>query len=805
MKHTPYIFAALLLMVAGCQEEALPVTDPFDAPDGEIPFRLNMAGVGPATKGMLFGEETTSISGEDMQLLCFDKSGYYIGIRQAHIEGSQFWGYVPDGTARIHFVANASLPDPLPYPVGTSERVIMQSDELTTPYTNTTVTLWGYHLESSAATMKDWLRAGLTASEGGSSSPAPNTVHLLRDRARVTLSFDAGVFEDVRFGFGTEVYTENVASVEWTVTNGRDRGYIAPYSTTGSNPWAGYCNAAGTVSTVSMNEYTGSGRYQATAGSFQSIDIVNPAANPSYLYLFDDSNSFTHSERGRVRLVLKVTSVNGKEKYILILLRDGDGNQIQITRNNTYILNIKSLDHEGYASFDMAVSGDSDDFANAPADVDSVIPKISNGSQTLTLVSPAATSILVNTPGQTIRVEYEFMAKDSHGADVQGETNPAAFALYWEDNINSGWDINEGWDINNPGASDDLPTFNSTTGRWEFDLTISTVGHAYAYNDYLVIRHKKTGLSRSVHVYAVDEFKFRGGELPAIEPVIVGGSHYSGPDGETAEPVYQLTMRLSQSLQSDLFPISIWFATTNMEPYNAVLGYPSGNEYQSRSSLFGVTLVSTAGYFPSSSLNSDWNYNAASWGFWYELKLDSYPEDGFVTVYFKDNRSLFSTGSSQNLGLYTEIDTYVTGEELNLFRPYCVVENPWTHEFELDKTFIKTGVITFINDPSGWGWDPLQWHVHYWGGAETADADLVPVMVDSSTQLVETKDVGYWGTPQDFYIYTVGIPMDATGFKVWHDAPSGESAARWFGADGNATTQRKAWVFNYDGDKVLYE
>ena len=48
--------------------------------------------------------------------------------------------------------------------------------------------------------------------------------------------------------------------------------------------------------------------------------------------------------------------------------------------------------------------------------------------------------------------------------------------------------------------------------------------------------------------------------------------------------------------------------------------------------------------------------------------------------------------------------------------------------------------------------------------------------------------------------------MDATGYKVWHDAPAGESSARWFGdTDGNAATQRKAWVFNYSGDKAVYE
>ena len=62
------------------------------------------------------------------------------------------------------------------------------------------------------------------------------------------------------------------------------------------------------------------------------------------------------------------------------------------------------------------------------------------------------------------------------------------------------------------------------------------------------------------------------------------------------------------------------------------------------------------------------------------------------------------------------------------------------------------------------------------------------------------------GLPQNCYIYTVGLPIDATGYKIWHDTPAGESSPRWFGStDGNAASQRQAWIFNYSDDKALYE
>ena len=657
MKHTYNILVltAFLALSVGCQQKDNPISpEDFSAlSQVELPFRLGMDGVGETgTKGMLFGEETTSLSSDAMQILCFDKSGYFIGIRPAHIEGSQFYGYVPEGTAHIHFIANASLPDPLPFPVGTSERVILKSDLLSSYYTDNSVKLWGYHLESSSSDMKTWLQQGLLTSEGGTGA-TPNTVHLLRDRARIRLRFQStDLLQNVRFGFGSDVYMENVKSVEWTVTNGRDRGYIAPYSTSDSNPWSGYCNAAGTLATVSMNEYTASGRYKADEASFQTIDVPNNETSPSYLYAFDDSNVLTSKEHGRIRLVLKLTSVNDRVKYILILLRDGEGNQIQVTRNSTYVLLIKSLQHEGYSSLAMAQEGNSDDFANGPADVDPIVPTVSDGAYTLTLINPTSTSQFVKTAGTVIPVKFEFKGKDSSGNPVEGAASADEFTLYWEENINSGWDINDGWDINNPGASDDLPTFNSVTGQWEFNLTITTIGHNYAYSDYLIIKHKKTGLSRSIHFYAVDEFKYRA--EPVMTQVMEGGNPYLGPSGDDpTRPVYKLSFKLSQSIQEDLFPIYIHLTSTTLEPYN------DGNGgYENRSTRFGVITGSTSSVL-SSTTHTDWNYNAADWGFWYEYKIDRYPaNEGLVEFYLKDVRNRYSLGDSMGLGLALSIDNF---------------------------------------------------------------------------------------------------------------------------------------------------
>ena len=85
--------------------------------------------------------------------------------------------------------------------------------------------------------------------------------------------------------------------------------------------------------------------------------------------------------------------------------------------------------------------------------------------------------------------------------------------------------------------------------------------------------------------------------------------------------------------------------------------------------------------------------------------------------------------------------------------------------------------------------------MHYWGGAKSGDATC------TALNTTEMKSVGssYWsGEQKNFYMFTVEIPEDATGFKF-------HIGDRWFGADGDTSKQDTVYIFNYSGDKALYE
>ena len=106
-------------------------------------------------------------------------------------------------------------------------------------------------------------------------------------------------------------------------------------------------------------------------------------------------------------------------------------------------------------------------------------------------------------------------------------------------------------------------------------------------------------------------------------------------------------------------------------------------------------------------------------------------------------------------------------------------------------TTITVGVINYVINELG----NTGYKVHYWGGADGAkDADL------TATGKTEKKSVGkaYWnGDEQTFTMFTATVPSGFDGYKV-------HNGDRWFG-DNGTPDKTTAYIFNYSGDKALYE
>ena len=58
-----------------------------------------------------------------------------------------------------------------------------------------------------------------------------------------------------------------------------------------------------------------------------------------------------------------------------------------------------------------------------------------------------------------------------------------------------------------------------------------------------------------------------------------------------------------------------------------------------------------------------WNYKYEKWGYWYEYFIPEYPKtggarDGEVVIYLKDIRDAYAQASSQDVGLYLDVENF---------------------------------------------------------------------------------------------------------------------------------------------------
>ena len=106
-------------------------------------------------------------------------------------------------------------------------------------------------------------------------------------------------------------------------------------------------------------------------------------------------------------------------------------------------------------------------------------------------------------------------------------------------------------------------------------------------------------------------------------------------------------------------------------------------------------------------------------------------------------------------------------------------------------TTIKVGIINYLLG------EMVDFIVHCWGNEGNMDIHLTP----TSTTVQKALGDSYWDNEeQTFSIFTAEIPYGYYGYKICARGP-GE---RWFGEDGSLENPN-AYIFNYDGDRALYE
>ena len=648
----------LVFGLSACTEDALETVGPKLPANGDMSVNLTFAmpDAEAQTRSKVSGTENRV---HTMQMVCFDANGLYLGIRKAEIspydennpdrkpDAGTIKGTVPQGTSRIHFIANRKLTIPLNANVGTPEAEVMKSEELSTIWNDADhqeVCYWGYHKEDNAAAMDAWLNP--TTDDGTSK------VYMIRDRAKVVLSYDPT---------GAKV---PVTKIEWLIHNGLERGYLAPteafwgndsYYEQSSVAGAGYVSKAG------MNPYPDGKRYSlwisATENDDDNFDVAYQSTGTyesKPQFLFDDDNEAIDN----LKAILKVTyTVSGSPKTVYHVLKLNDDNKVlyNVVRNNTYYINAKLLspDVAYYETLKDAIDGT--EFVNADIEVDRSITDINDEDYTLQILLPTETTSIVFNTEDTQDLDFAFRTVED--VTVSGSTDPDDFEVKWEKS--------QTFCTN--------PTLSYVPETKQFQIHTKVIAGQLSdklQSEWLVVKHKASGLTRYIHVYVINQFKYLGNPtLKSAGTHTVGSTTYNSyvlnfkippteaPEDDPTAPIYP----------AGLYPIDVKFTTNTLNAYNDT---QSGTNY----GLFGVAVEGTshlvnssvfeAGYnTPTSSTatsaRTHWYYQEQNncWDFWYTYSIKNYEQtnNGEVNIYFDDVKSHIQYADVEDVGLFMEI------------------------------------------------------------------------------------------------------------------------------------------------------
>ncbi len=469
MRHIKYyigIIAGLLAMLTACTNDMIDSSPSYPSIDTEAGYSIQLPISIPnyqekdiTTRSQTYGNEGIERS-EDMKLFCFDKYGFFLGLakdvtiettpkEEIKEDGSSvekgLQAIVPNATARIHFVANATNDfSKTASWIGVHENNLMTSFESSAGEDQSQkIVYWGYVKKNTPEEMKEFLKGGNTN----------NIVHLIRDRAKIKVELDDELASDIN-------------KVIVSIYDGQEHGTVAPFKKNLTFPET---NELTEWSTEDITPTRDRKTYEGSEGQMENV-----------AYTFENHNDADKP----LKVILKVTYKNGIDKRFLVLLQDQENKLYRIKRNHEYKIRVKKLAPElGYDSFDAAVNGTP---ANNPwIVVEDIVPEVSDGKYTLSITH--GTYMLLNegaSAQQTIVFKY------------MGDTDITAadFEATWVKNTNC--------------ALPDAPTITFENGEGTIHYTLSTIEDNLKEATIRLL-DKKHGLSRNIHIYTIRQLEYK--------------------------------------------------------------------------------------------------------------------------------------------------------------------------------------------------------------------------------------------------------------------------------------------------------
>ena len=541
------IMAALLTMLTACSDSMVDNGVPSKNETGtyQAHFTISVPNYSKVESRVANFATEGIASANDMQLLCFDKDGYFLGLaRNLTIESvptndikadggsdqKNISATIPTGTARIHIMANATAENTVT--TGnqsidfnkSAEWIGRHENNLMTSFENKTnndpadkMVYWGYVKKATSAEMATFLNG---------SADSDNIIHLLRNRAKIEVNWEGN--------------TSSITNIRYALGNVKEYGTVAPFNRemtilsfpetnklTDAAAWKKEC----TYITPSMNE----ARWPAD-GSF-SVNETEMWSNSSSLpmqYTFEQENSLEKP----LKVIMEVTyTESGKveKKWFQVLLQN-EGVQIPVKRNHLYRINIKRLGKNlGYSSAELAYNG-------APANnpwitVEDIIQKISDGTYTMNIVNGTYQMLTYESANSEQVIDFEYT----------GEANQTAA------DFNVSWTENKKFTELEDGKLP-VPTvqYNATTGKGTITYKIGDISAGECKTATIMLVDKKHGLTRNIHLYSISNVDFK---FPSTLTM-----------GKEVTSEAQLTFTIPSYYPKELLPIEIEIASNDVNP-----------------------------------------------------------------------------------------------------------------------------------------------------------------------------------------------------------------------------------------------
>lgn len=559
------IMAALLTMLTACSDSMVDNGVPSKNEIGtyQAHFTISVPNYSKV-ESRVANFATEGIAGAaDMQLLCFDEDGYFLGLaRNLTIESvpptndikedggsdqKNISATIPTGTARIHIMANATTENTVTTGnqsidfnksaewIGRHENNLMTSfDNKNNNQQHDKMVYWGYVTKKTPEEMTEFLTKDVVAN---------NVIHLLRNRAKIEVNWDDNTseIENIRYALGNVMQHGTVAPFN------RDKKKLTFPETnmlTDAAAWKTEC----TYITPSLDPT----RWPSEGEKF-SVKDEEMWSNSSSLpmqYTFEQENSLEKP----LKVIMEVTYKGGEKKWFQVLLQN-EGVQIPVKRNHLYRINIKKLGKNlGYSSAELAYNGTP---ANNPwITVEDIIQEISDGTYTMNIVEGTY---------QILTAESEKESeKESENKIQEAKFTYKGDAEMKAEYFDVSWTQNEGF--TNPVAGKlPVPTveYNATTGEGVIKYQVGSIGEDFKKATIKLV-DKRHGLTRNIHLYSIRNVDFK---FPTEITM-----------GKEVTSEAQLTFTIPSYYPKELLPIEIEIASNDVNPIGSDVKVASTEE-----------------------------------------------------------------------------------------------------------------------------------------------------------------------------------------------------------------------------------